>query len=127
MAENQSRAFSGKVESGFASANATKQRVRAFRRFRETVKCSRALLPEKWNPVFGYEARPKEKGNTSHIHERAYRNTLLTPERMAANTDRSRVRVEHIFGHIETATRGRYVRTRGMAKGSRSGENKPKT
>jgi transposase, IS5 family len=52
------------------------------------------------------DARLKEKGYTSHIHERAYRNTPLTPEQEAANTERSRVRVrvEHIFGPIETQT-----------------------
>lgn len=60
----------------------------------------------------------KEQGYTSHIHERAYRNKPLTPEQEAANTERSRVRVriEHIFGHIETAMHGCYVRTIGLAR-----------
>src|SRR5271168_2079628 len=64
------------------------------------------------------EARLKEKGFTSHIHERAYRNKPLTPEQEAANKARSRVRVrvEHVFGHIETAMKGCYVRTIGMAR-----------
>jgi hypothetical protein len=37
----------------------------------------------------------------------------LTAEQEAANTERSRVRVgvEHVFGHIETAMNGCYVRT----------------
>jgi hypothetical protein len=54
----------------------------------------------------------------SHIHERAYRNTPLTPEQEAANTERSRVRarVEHIFGHISTAMNGCYVPTIGSAR-----------
>src|SRR5277367_6307143 len=64
------------------------------------------------------EARLKEKGCTSHIHERAYRNKPLTPEQEAANKARSRVRVrvEHVFGHIETAMNGCYVRTIGIAR-----------
>jgi hypothetical protein len=41
----------------------------------------------------------------------------LTPEQEAANTEKSRVRVrvEHVFGHIETAMDGCYVRTIGFA------------
>jgi len=64
------------------------------------------------------EARLQEKGCASHIHERAYRNKPLTPEQKAANTERSRVRVrvEHVFGHIETAMNGCYVRTIGIAR-----------
>jgi|SRR5271157_65253 len=64
------------------------------------------------------EERLKEKGCTSHIHERAYRNKPLTGEQEAANTERSRVRVrvEHVFGHIETAMDGCYVRTIGILR-----------
>jgi IS5 family transposase len=64
------------------------------------------------------EASLQEQGLTSHIHERAYRNKPLTAEQEAANTERSgmRVRVEHIFGHIETAMNGCYVRTIGFAR-----------
>jgi IS5 family transposase len=64
------------------------------------------------------EARLKEKGCTSHIHERAYRNKPLTAKQNAANKKRShvRVRIEHVFGHIETAMNGCYVRTIGMAR-----------
>jgi IS5 family transposase len=64
------------------------------------------------------EERLKEKGCASHIHERAYRNKPLTPEQEAANTERSRVRVrvKHVFGHIETAMNGCYVRTIGIAR-----------
>ena len=66
------------------------------------------------------ETRLKEKGCTSHIHERAYRNKPLTPEQEAANKERSRVRVrvEHVFGHIENAMNGCYVRTIGIARAS---------
>lgn len=64
------------------------------------------------------EARLRDQGCPSHIHERAYRNKPLTPEQEAANTERSRVRVriEHIFGHMETAMNGCYVRTIGLAR-----------
>jgi IS5 family transposase len=64
------------------------------------------------------EASLQTQGRTSHIHERAYRNKPLTLEQETANTERSRVRVrvEHIFGHIETAMNGCYVRTIGFAK-----------
>jgi len=64
------------------------------------------------------EARLKENGYTSNIHERAYRNQPLTAEQKAANTARSRVRVrvEHVFGHIQTAMHGCYVRTIGKAR-----------
>jgi IS5 family transposase len=60
----------------------------------------------------------KEKGCPSHIHERAHRNKPLTEEQKAADTEKSRVRarVEHVFGHIETAMNGCYVRTIGMAR-----------
>ena len=42
----------------------------------------------------------------------------LTPEQEAANTERSRVRarIEHVFGHIETAMHGCFVRTIGIAR-----------
>ncbi len=64
------------------------------------------------------EDRLKAGERTSHVHERAYRNKPLTEEQKAANTERSRVRVrvEHIFGHMETAMHGCYVRTIGMAR-----------
>jgi transposase, IS5 family len=64
------------------------------------------------------EARLKDKGCVSYIHERAYRNKPLTPEQEAANTERSRVRVrvEHVFGHIENTMNGCYVRTIGIAR-----------
>ncbi len=64
------------------------------------------------------EARLKEQGYTSHIHERAYRNRQLSAAQEALNKKRSsvRVRVEHVFGHIETAMHGCYVRTIGIAR-----------
>ena len=64
------------------------------------------------------EQRLKEKGYKSHIHERSYRGKPLTPEQETANTERSRVRVrvEHVFGHIETTMNGCYVRTVGKLR-----------
>jgi IS5 family transposase len=64
------------------------------------------------------EARLKEKGYVSHIHERAYRNKPLTPEQEAANKQRSpvRARAEHVFGHIQNSMNGCYVRTIGIAR-----------
>ena len=64
------------------------------------------------------EDRLKTGKRTSHVHERAYRNKPLTEEQKSANTERSRVRVrvEHIFGHMETAMHGCYVRTIGIAR-----------
>lgn len=62
------------------------------------------------------EARLKEKGHTSHIHERAYRNKPLSEAQKAANTEKSRIRArcEHVFGHIETSMKGCFVRTIGI-------------
>ncbi|MDD4617251.1 MAG: transposase [Alphaproteobacteria bacterium] len=64
------------------------------------------------------EARLKARGYVSHIHERAYRNSPLTPKQEAANKKRShvRVRIEHVFGHIETSMHGCYIRTIGIAR-----------
>ncbi|MGH8783455.1 IS5 family transposase [Paraburkholderia sp.] len=64
------------------------------------------------------EQRLKDKEYTSHIHERAYRNKPLAEEQKAANTEKSRVRVrvEHVFGHIETSMNGCFVRTIGIAR-----------
>jgi IS5 family transposase len=64
------------------------------------------------------EERLREKGYTSHIHERAYRNRPLSEEQKAANTEKSRTRcrAEHVFAHIETTMNGCYVRTVGIAR-----------
>ena len=47
-----------------------------------------------------------------------YGGASVPPEQEAANTERSRarVRVEQVFGHIETAMNGCYVRTIGIAR-----------
>jgi len=64
------------------------------------------------------EERLKDKKYTSHIHERAYRNKPLTDEQIARNRVKSktRVRCEHVFGHIETSMKGCFVRTIGIAR-----------
>jgi transposase, IS5 family len=63
-------------------------------------------------------ARLKAKGGTSNIHDCADRYRPLTPEREAANTERSRVRVqvENVFGHLETALNECDVRMIGIAR-----------
>ena len=60
----------------------------------------------------------KEKGYKSRIHRRAARNRPLSERQEAANTTRSKVRarVEHIFGHQETAMGRKIVRTIGRVR-----------
>lgn len=64
------------------------------------------------------EAFLKEHKMKSHIHERAYRNTPLTEAQKVANKIRSttRVRVEHVFGHMETGMGGMVIHTIGLAR-----------
>ncbi len=64
------------------------------------------------------EERLKDKGYTSYIHERAWRNRPLNEEQKAANTGKSKVRArcEHVFGHIENSMKGCFVRTIGKAR-----------
>lgn len=55
---------------------------------------------------------------TSEVHERAYRNTPLTELQKAANRLKSsvRARVEHVYGHMETAMGGLMIHTIGLAR-----------
>lgn len=55
---------------------------------------------------------------TSQIHERAYADKPLTDEQKAANNVKSktRARVEHVFGHMQTAMGGMLIRSIGMAR-----------
>ena len=64
------------------------------------------------------EAGLKEKGLQSRIHRRAARNRPLTERQKSANTTRSKVRarVEHVFGHQQSAMGGKIVRTIGIAR-----------
>ena len=57
-------------------------------------------------------------GHTGHIHERAWRNTPLTEQQEAANTEKSRTRarVEHVFGSMETSMGGIFLRSIGKAR-----------
>jgi transposase, IS5 family len=59
-----------------------------------------------------------DKQLTSHIHERAYKDTPLTDEQKASNKIKSktRARVEHVFGHMQTAMGGMLIRSIGMAR-----------
>jgi transposase, IS5 family len=54
----------------------------------------------------------------SHIHERAYKNAPLSEDQKTNNRNKStiRVRCEHVFGHIEVAMNGCFVRTIGLAR-----------
>jgi len=60
----------------------------------------------------------KKKNLNSKVHERAYRNNLLSKEQKANNTVKSktRVRVEHIFGHMVTSMGGVIIHTIGIAR-----------
>ena len=60
----------------------------------------------------------KEKNCISQVHERAYRNTPLSAEQKASNRKKSssRVRVEHIFGHMATSMGGTVMHVVGLAR-----------
>ncbi len=64
------------------------------------------------------EALLAAKNITSEVHERAYRNTPLTELQKAANRLKSsvRARVEHVYGHMETAMGGLTIHTIGLAR-----------
>lgn len=57
-------------------------------------------------------------GHDSHIHERAWKNTPLTEQQEAQNTEKSRTRarVEHVFGAMETSMGGICLRSIGKAR-----------
>ena len=54
----------------------------------------------------------------SEVHERAYRGKPLTDEQKAENKRKSKIRarVEHVFGHVETAMGGFMIHTIGLAR-----------
>jgi IS5 family transposase len=64
------------------------------------------------------EAMLANKQLTSHIHERAYKDAPLTDEQIANNKVKSKIRarVEHVFGHMQTAMGGMLIRCIGMAR-----------
>lgn len=64
------------------------------------------------------EAMLAEKGLTSEVHERAYRNKPLTEMQKAANHVKSKVRarVEHVYGQMETSMGGMVMHTIGLAR-----------
>ena len=64
------------------------------------------------------EALLADKQLTSHIHERAYKDAPLTDEQNASNKVKSKVRarVEHVFGHMQTAMGGMLIRSIGFAR-----------
>jgi IS5 family transposase len=64
------------------------------------------------------EAMLAKKGLTSHVCERAYRNTPLTEAQKAANRLRSKVRarVEHVYGQMATSMGGLLIHTLGLGR-----------
>lgn len=64
------------------------------------------------------EALLTDKQLSSQIHERAYADKPLTDEQHASNKVKSKVRarVEHVFGHMQTAMGGMLVRSIGFAR-----------
>ena len=58
------------------------------------------------------------KNLVSEVHERAYRNRPLTALQKEANRLKSsvRARVEHVYGHMETAMGGLMIHTVGLAR-----------
>lgn len=58
------------------------------------------------------------KGFTSQVIERAYRNTPLDDAQKSRNKLKSKVRarVEHVFGHMKTAMGGLMIHTLGLAR-----------
>lgn len=64
------------------------------------------------------EAMLAERSLVSEVHERAWRNTPLTDLQKAANRLKSsvRARVEHVYGHMETAMGGLMIHTIGLAR-----------
>lgn len=59
-----------------------------------------------------------QSGHDSRIHERAWRNTPLSEQQDANNTEKSRTRarVEHVFGSMETSMGGIFLRSIGKAR-----------
>ena len=53
-----------------------------------------------------------EKQATSQIHERAYRNRLLTDEQKESHRQKSKIRarIEHVFGYMSQSMKGFYLR-----------------
>lgn len=64
------------------------------------------------------EAEIAEKEMVSQICEKGKRNAPLTPEQRARNKEKSKVRarVEHVFGHMEQAMGGIFMRNIGMSR-----------
>jgi transposase, IS5 family len=60
----------------------------------------------------------QSKGLVSQVHERAYKDKPLTEAQEKENHRKSkvRVRVEHVFGHMETAMNGMMIHTLGLAR-----------
>lgn len=66
----------------------------------------------------GQEQSLKDSAHTSQIIERAYKGKPLSESQEISNKAKSRVRVrvEHVFGHMENSMGGIFVRSIGMAR-----------
>ena len=64
------------------------------------------------------EALLKTQHLRSHIQEKGYRDKPLTPQQKERNRRRARTRVcvEHVFGHQVTAMGGKLIRTIGVVR-----------
>jgi IS5 family transposase len=64
------------------------------------------------------EAHLKEHRYNSRIHERAYRNKPLSEQQKMDNKEKSktRARVEHVFGHMQTSLGGMLIRSIGARR-----------
>jgi IS5 family transposase len=64
------------------------------------------------------DIRKKNPDIKLKIHEKGYRNTPLTDEQKASNKEKSRtrVRVEHVFGHMTQSMNGLIVRSIGLCR-----------
>jgi len=50
------------------------------------------------------------------VHEKGYRNAPLTDEQKATNKEKSKTRVEHIFGFMEQCMNGLFIRSIGIVR-----------
>lgn len=84
----------------------------------ETSETDRKLWADSAYRSAEAEAMLATKNLVSNVHERAYRNKPLTDLQKASNRLKSsvRARVEHVYGHMETAMGGMMIHTIGLAR-----------
>jgi len=107
-------------------ADTTTASMHDSRKFEDILAPAGARAEAEENDVYAdsaYRSKQTEEnlaqaGLKSQVHERAYKNKPLTPEQKAKNREKSRVRVrvEHVFGHMNTAMNGLRIHTLGLAR-----------